>query len=76
MENNVQHFCFLPDGNLYRVNYEQVVNQEETIQQLEWAHNQPKGGLNKEGKIYVLPNLDALSFPAHFQPGQYSDDGE
>jgi FtsZ-binding cell division protein ZapB len=32
----------------------EVSNQEETIQQVEWAYNQPKGGLNKSGKVYEL----------------------
>jgi hypothetical protein len=32
----------------------EVSNQEETIQQVEWAHNQPPGGLNKTGKVYEL----------------------
>jgi hypothetical protein len=38
-----------PDGELIEVS-----NQEDTIQQIEWAYNQPKGGLNRKGKVYSL----------------------
>jgi hypothetical protein len=32
----------------------EVSNHEEVIQHIEWEYNQPKGGLNKSGKIYEL----------------------